>query len=166
MEIQQLHFEEHGMSNSYNALRVLRDSLAFGYKHSLAIIQILTGDSRCGFLILDANDQSATFTGDGFSLDQNAGLAASAFLSAHALLLMFAIKLISGPELNFNLIREHFENDEPQRGFDHAKLILSPIAADTPDSDFNFPSFQERPGLLHVTPPRPCRVLNLYGSRH
>lgn len=83
-------FEEHAMGITQSSLRVLRDALANSYNHEIAVIQVSTAPFLCGFLVLDKDAASATFTGDGFRTDHG-GEGGAGYQSALLLFDLFGI---------------------------------------------------------------------------
>lgn len=59
----------HGITKT--SLNRLRNILCEVQSHTVAPIQVMTGDITCGFLFLDKFNYTAYWTGDGFRTDYN-----------------------------------------------------------------------------------------------
>jgi len=90
MRVTHVIFEEETFGITQRSLKMLRDSLAQMIGHRLVVFEIPTSDLCCGFLILDWEWQSATFTGDGFRMDR-AGEGGAGYKTAEVLFRLFGI---------------------------------------------------------------------------
>lgn len=151
MEIKNVHCDENNMDNARCSLRCLRGALARGLEHKLAIVRISTKDMRCGFAIFDKDEQSVTFTGDGFREPDYSNIEeSSSYKSALILLDIFGIKFTSWVErIDFSqlLLAIHSWDDfassvqaEPRPHSPTLKDVFQTIADKIPDWKFEVPA--------------------------
>jgi len=139
MKIKKVFFEEHAMGTTQRSLRVLRDELAHRYTHKICVIEVPTDELCCGFLILDEDDSSATFTGNGFRTD-NGGEGGAGYRSAEALFSLFHVRLIHWEPVDLSPITDHindlyFRHQSPGLALPTLD-ILQPIADQIDPSEF------------------------------
>ena len=91
MRVVYVNFREETFGITQTSLKMLRDKLAEAIGHRLAVFEIPTSDLCCGFLILDWEEESATFTGDGFRMDR-AGEGGAGYKTAEVLFRLFGIR--------------------------------------------------------------------------
>lgn len=91
MNIRQVVFEEDAFGITQRSLQMLRDTLARSIDQHIAVFEVSTNDLCCGYLILNRDTGTATFTGDGFRTD-GGGEGGAGYRSARALLDLFKIR--------------------------------------------------------------------------
>ena len=91
MRVVYVNFREETFGITQTSLKMLRDKLARAIDHRLAVFEIPTSDLCCGFLILDWEEESATFTGDGFRVDRG-GEGGAGYKTAEVLFRLFGIR--------------------------------------------------------------------------
>jgi hypothetical protein len=83
-------YDENTLGAPKKSLKMLRDTLAARINHRIVVVEIPTNNRCCGYLILDRDDNTALFTGDGFSTDKQAE-AGDSYGSAQALFSLYGI---------------------------------------------------------------------------
>jgi len=97
MKIRQVVFEERAFGITQRSLQMLRDTLARSIDHHVAMFEVSTNDLCCGFLVLNRDTGTVTFTGDGFRTD-GGGEGGAGYRSARALLDLFGVRAFhAGP---------------------------------------------------------------------
>lgn len=91
MKIRQVVFEENTFGITQRSLQMLRDTLARSIDQHIAVLEVSTNDLCCGYLILNWDTGTATFTGDGFRTD-GGGEGGAGYRSAHALMALFRMR--------------------------------------------------------------------------
>ena len=126
------------MGITQRSLKCLRDTVAEKLTHRIAVVEMPTNDLCCGYLILDWELQSATYSGDGFRMDK-AGDGGAGYMSADVLLRLFGIRPLSWEEVDLepfqNLIFEKRHKEANQV----LKQLFQQIADEIPGSDFKRP---------------------------
>ena len=103
MEVRKIIFDESTFGITQRSLKMLRDTLSRGIDQHIAVFECPTNDLCCGYLILNRDTQTATFTGDGFRLDRG-GEGGAGYISAEALLGMYGLKALYWKPINIDEI--------------------------------------------------------------
>lgn len=90
IKISSVIFTPESFGITQESLQVLRDSLAERIYHRIVVFEIPTNNLSCGYLILDADDGVAVFTGDGFRIDQE-GEGGAGYRTARAIFDVYGI---------------------------------------------------------------------------
>jgi hypothetical protein len=148
MKVTHIVFDVNSFGITQRSLKMLRDALSEKLIHKIAVVEVPTNNLCCGYLILDWEWHSATWTGDGFRMDR-AGEGGAGYRSAKALFDMYGIRVIPWEPVN---IEEVYALPEEQV----SKLLLNiaqKIADELTEEEFNVP-YDKMPGY----------VRGLYGS--
>jgi hypothetical protein len=109
MRIRRVVFEERAFGITQRSLQMLRDTLARSIDQHVAVFEVSTNDLCCGYLILNRDTGTVTFTGDGFRTD-GGGEGGAGYRSAHALLDLFGIRAFPiGPVDTEEIYQGHTE---------------------------------------------------------
>jgi len=103
MNIRQVIFDENSFGITQRSLKILRDTLARSIDQHIAVFEVPTNDLCCGYLILNRDTGTATFTGDGFRID-GGGEGAAGYRSACALLAMYHLWVLPLEPINIEEI--------------------------------------------------------------
>lgn len=136
MKVTHVVFEENTFGITRTSLKMLRDKLAEAVNHRIVVFEIPTSDLCCGFLILDWEWQSATFTGDGFRMDRG-GEGGAGYKTAEVLFSIFNIKPIPSNEILD--VTDLYQGDKAST---ERKLLAlaEKLADEVYDSEFQTPS--------------------------
>jgi hypothetical protein len=88
MKIDKVLFDENTFGNTQASLKALRDTLAERRDNRIIIMHVPTRYPCFGYMIFDADQQIAVFTGDGFRED-NLGEGGAGYRSARVLLKLY-----------------------------------------------------------------------------
>lgn len=103
MKINHITFDEQSFGITQRSLKVLRDTLSRSIDHHIAVFEIPTNDLCCGYLILNRDTSTATFTGDGFRTD-GGGEGGAGYRSAQAIISLFGLKVFPGDPVDLSEI--------------------------------------------------------------
>lgn len=93
-------FDVNTFGITQRSLKMLRNSIAARYTHRIAVIEVPTSNSCCGFLVLDRDERESIWTGDGFRID-GGGEGGAGYRTAQALFNMFRLVSIPWEMVNF-----------------------------------------------------------------
>jgi hypothetical protein len=94
MKITKVTFDESTFGSTGKSLRMLRNAVADTLHCKTLVLEIPTNDICCGFLVINKDDESAIWSGDGFRFDKG-GEGGRGYLAAHKMLDTFGIKYFS-----------------------------------------------------------------------
>lgn len=132
--------DPNAMGVTQRSLKNLRDTIAQKLDHQIAVIEVPTTDECCGFMIFDWDTKSATFTGEGFRLDE-CGEGGAGYKTAKALFRIFGIqygtwdRVDFGPYIDINLGLD----EEAARAFEWMSNLARHIADSIPRTDYKKP---------------------------
>lgn len=135
------------MGITQKSLKNLRDAIAQKLDHQIAVIEVPTTDECCGFMIFDRKDRSATFTGEGFRLDE-CGEGGAGYKTAKALFRIFGIEYTRWEPVDFDPyidINLRCAWDFPSRArrdedaYQWVSKLAVDIAATIPESEYKKP---------------------------
>ena len=142
MRVRDVIFYEETFGITQKSLKSLRDTLARSIDHRICVVEIITNELLCGFLIFDRDTGIVTFTGDGFRTD-GGGEGGAGYRSAQALFDLFGIGLRVIPWHEVVPVSEAWDPDDRRRNATRKKLLLSVvkhIAKTLSETDFIIPS--------------------------
>lgn len=135
MNVTHIIFDESTFGITQRSLKMLRDKLAEAISHRIIVIELSTSDLCCGYLILDWEWQSATYTGDGFRMDRG-GEGGAGYNTAEILFRLFGIRPCGCEEILD--VNDLYQGNK--ESFEKKLLTLAQKLADSlPDSEFQRP---------------------------
>jgi len=142
MEVRRVDFDVDSFGITQTSLKRLRDALAQGIAHHVAVVEVPTNDLCCGFFIFDRELGSAAWTGDGFRTDR-AGEGGAGYRSAEALFDLYGLRVISWEPVNIEEVYVLSEEKVSQLLLGIARKIADEID----DGDFRLP-LERTPGYV------------------
>lgn len=138
MKLEKLIHDPEACGKTLVSLKMLRDAIAEGFKHRIAVLQLDSSNLTCGFLVLDLDTNSGVWSGDGFRADR-AGEGGAGYRTAEVIFRIFGIDLIYFDFADLGeYVRLLYENQDEEAG----KFLLdtmAKIALDVEDSEFEKP---------------------------
>jgi hypothetical protein len=142
MEVRQVNFDVNSFGITQRSLKMLRDALAQGIAHHVAVVEVPTNDLCCGFFIFDRELKSAVWTGDGFRRDR-AGEGGAGYRSAETLFDLYGLRAILWEPVNIEEV--YILPGEKISGL--LLGIAQKIANEIDDRDFRLP-LERMPGYV------------------
>jgi len=93
MKAHKLIYDQATFGITGKSLRMLRNAIADNLHDKILVLEIPTGDILCGFLVLNKEKGTATWSGDGFRTDRG-GEGGRGYAAAHKLLDVFGLKYL------------------------------------------------------------------------
>lgn len=112
MQIDKVKFDVSTFGITHRSLKLLRNAIAESARHKIVVVEVPIDDLCCGFMVLDYDMQSATWTGDGFRTD-GGGEGGAGYKTAKVLFDIFGITPVlwelSNIEETYTLPEEEIE---------------------------------------------------------
>jgi hypothetical protein len=140
MNVTHIVFDVNTYWNKARSLKVLRDTIAKNAHRRIAVVEVPTNNLYCGYLILDWEWQRATWTGDGFRLD-DAGEGGVGRKTAEVIFNLFGIRPLPWEMVNIEEIYTLPEDVVEKRLLELAQTIASELSGD----EFSVP-INSKPG--------------------
>ncbi len=142
MEVRQVNFDVNSFGITQRSLKMLRDAMAQGIAHHVAVVEVPTDDLCCGFFIFDRELCRAVWTGDGFRTDR-AGEGGAGYRSAEALFDLYGLRVIVWEPVNI----EEFYASPGEKVSGVLLGIAQKIANEIDDGGFRLP-LEMMPGYV------------------
>lgn len=94
MKINKVIFDQSTFGTTGKSLKMLRNALVNNLHDEILVIEIPTNDILCGFLVVNKNEKTATWSGDGFRTDKG-GEGGRGYKAAEKMLEVFGIRYLN-----------------------------------------------------------------------